>query len=299
MPVIFIRCYAELNDLLPPERRYTTFPLSLPSPIKLEDAVKNIGIQSGLIDVALVNNMPVDFSFLVKENDRVAVYPVFESFDVASVTKIRDHPLRQPTFILDVHLGKLSHYLRMFGFDALYQNNWTKESFIARSRNEHRIFLSRSSRRWMAESLTRFYSVKNTDPHLQMLEVLGRFDLFSLASPFTRCIDCNALLHPVEKETVFLHIPEKVRDWCQEYQYCDDCGRTYWKGSHYQHMNAFVQDILRSMLMACNQRNCSGRRSFAKSILAEGISGIGRRRRPGSCSQLTITGGGKPIRVLR
>ncbi len=138
MPFVSIRCYAELNDFLPPNRGFVTFPLSLPPNAILKDITNKIGIPSDLIDLVLVNSNPVGLSYHLEENDRVAFYPVFENFDISSVTKIRDHPLRQLKLILEVHLGKLAHYLRMFGFDTLYENNWTKESLITISRNENR-----------------------------------------------------------------------------------------------------------------------------------------------------------------
>jgi uncharacterized protein with PIN domain len=246
MPTIFIRCYAELNEFLLPDRRHVTFPFSLPLHPTVENVANNIGIPTGLIDLVLVNNVPTNLSYEVMENERVAFYPVFENFDISSVTKVRGHPLRQPKFILDVHLGKLAHLLRMLGFDVLYQNNWTKEFFITISLSENRIFLSRSNQVWISESLTHFYLIKNTDLHLQLVEVLEWLDLYSLISPFTRCIECNSLLHQVTKEAILSQIPEKVKDWCHEYQYCSVCSRVYWKGSHYQSMNACVQEILQS-----------------------------------------------------
>jgi uncharacterized protein len=244
MPLVYIRCYAELNDFLPPNRGFVTFPLSITPNTLLEDIANTIGIPSNLIDLILVNNKPVDLSYHLEENDRIAFYPVFENFDISSVTKVQDHPLRQPKFILDVHLGKLANHLRLLGFDSLYQNNWAKESLISISINENRILLSRSKSLLNNESLTRTYLIKNIEPRFQLFEVLERFDLNSLASPFTRCIECNSKLQPVEKEAILPRIPQKVKDWCNTFQFCAFCDRIYWKGSHYQHMNTFVQSIL-------------------------------------------------------
>jgi len=245
MPFVSIRCYAELNDFLPPNQGSITFHLSLPPDTALKDIADKIGIPFDLIDLVLVNNKPVGLSHHLEENDRIALYPVFENFDISSVTKVRDHPLRQPKFILDVHLGKLANHLRMFGFDTLYQNNWTKESLITISRNDNRILLSRSKSLLDIESLTHGYLIINTDPHSQLVEVLEWFDLYNLASPFTRCIECNSKLQLVEKEAILSRIPQKVKNWCNEYQRCPSCDRIYWKGSHYQHMIAFVQNTLK------------------------------------------------------
>jgi uncharacterized protein len=257
MPFVYIRCYAELNDFLPQNQRFITFAVSLPPHTVVREIANKIGIHIDLIDVVLVNNEPVSLAHLVEGNDRIAFYPVFENFDISSVTKARNIPLRQPKFVLDVHLGKLAHHLRMFGFDTLYQNNWTKGSLITISRNENRTLLSRSISLVKNKSLTRSHLIINTDPHFQLLEILEWFDLYSLTNPFTRCIECNSRLQLVEKEAILPRIPVKVRDWCNEYQLCSSCNRIYWKGSHFQHMNAFIQRIVteRSQRDNANKNN--------------------------------------------
>ena len=89
MPFISIRCYAELNDLLPPNWGFITFSFYLPPHTFLNDLINKIGIPSSLIDFILVNNKPVCLSYYLQKNDRVAFYPVYESFDISSVSKVR------------------------------------------------------------------------------------------------------------------------------------------------------------------------------------------------------------------
>jgi uncharacterized protein with PIN domain/sulfur carrier protein ThiS len=250
MVQVSVRCYAELNDFLPSEHRFVTFSLSLPPNTTIEDLVKEINISPHIIDLILVNGNSSRLTHSIAENDRVAFYPVFESFDISPVTEVRNHPLRQPKFVLDVHLGKLAHHLRMFGFDTLYRNDYTDEILRTISINEHRILLSKDKSLVEHEALTHAYLIKNKESHLQIIEVLGRFDLYSLAAPFTRCIECNSPLQFVDKEAILLRIPPLVSNWCNEYQWCNLCDRIYWKGSHYQHMTTFVQTTLNARFHA-------------------------------------------------
>jgi uncharacterized protein len=60
---------------------------------------------------------------MVHDGDRIAVYPMFESFDVTGELRVRPTVLREPRLLLDVHLGKLAGYLRMLGFDAIYRTS--------------------------------------------------------------------------------------------------------------------------------------------------------------------------------
>ena len=70
------------------------------------------------VDLIIVNGDSADFKYPLQDGDRVAVYPVFESFDITLLTRLRDRPLRKTAFVLDVHLGKLARRLRMLGFDT-------------------------------------------------------------------------------------------------------------------------------------------------------------------------------------
>ena len=48
-----------------------------------------------------MNGASVSFSHIAQDGDRISVYPVFESFNISGVTKLRERPLRRPKFIVD------------------------------------------------------------------------------------------------------------------------------------------------------------------------------------------------------
>ena len=89
------RFYEELNDYLPEKIRKTefTYPLEKPTPVK--KLIESIGIPSKEVDLILANGISVDFSYIVKDNARVSVYPIFETFDISGVTRLRDKPLKK------------------------------------------------------------------------------------------------------------------------------------------------------------------------------------------------------------
>jgi len=169
---------------------------------------------------------------------------VFESFDISSVEKIHSRPLRQSRFILDVHLGKLAYHLRMLGFDTLYRNDYRDSDLLMISSTEGRVLLTKDKKLLEEPTVTRGYHVKGKDPREQLLEVLRRFDLFSSTHPFIRCLLCNTLLRPVSKEAVLHRLPEKVRELFNEFRLCPTCDRVYWKGSHYEKMEKFIEEVM-------------------------------------------------------
>lgn len=245
MPTIRVRCYAELNDCLPVTQRQRWIQHHVSQGITVGELVSLLGLQHGQVDLILVNGDSVAWQHVLHHKDHVSLYPMFESFDIAGLTRLRSKPLRKPRFVLDVHLGKLAHLLRMLGFDAVYANHASDAELIRLSTNEERTLLSRDRALIRHEALIRRYLVHSSNPREQLLEVLRRFDLFESFSPFTRCIECNQVLHPVAKADVMHRLPEKVRDLYDEFQVCLQCERVYWQGSHYATMRDFILAVHR------------------------------------------------------
>ena len=136
------RFYAELNDFLPTERRHTEFPHSFLLPASIKDMIKALGVPLTEVELIQVDGVPVDFSYLVQDADRVSVYPASASLPVTSVVQLRSQ-LQVFGFVLDTHLGRLATYLRMLGFDVVYQNRCDDEEPAHISAAEHRVLLSR------------------------------------------------------------------------------------------------------------------------------------------------------------
>lgn len=237
------RFYAELNDFLDPARRQKTFTYAFNGSPSIKDAIEAIGVPHTAIDVLLVNGNSVGFDHWLRPADRVAVYPVFESFDVTPIIRLRAEPLRKPAFIVDVHLGKLARRLRMLGFDTLYRNDYDDPEIIGIALREDRIILTRDRGILKNSLVTHGYWVRAQEAEEQTREVLARFDLFRRINPFGRCISCNGLLEDVPKEKVLDRLPAKTKTAFSKFRRCTCCGKIYWEGSHYQAMNEMILEI--------------------------------------------------------
>ena len=196
------RFYEELNDFLPLDKKKVDFVRPFSGNPSIKDIIEAIGVPHVEIDLILVNGNSVDFKYILQNNDRVSVYPAFETLGINNVTHLRAQPLRVSTFILDVHLGKLANYLRMLGFDTLYRNDNDDPEIIRISLEEHRIILTRDIGLLKVKSVTHAYFVREQHPKRQLEEVLKHFDLYKDINPFNRCIKCNGHLEPVEKEEI-------------------------------------------------------------------------------------------------
>jgi len=240
------RFYAELNDFLPDENwgKELTRNFSVSGSVK--DFVESFGVPHTEVDLVLANGNPVDFSYLVRDGDRVSVYPVFESLDISSVSRVRPAPLRALRFLLDVHVGRLAAYLRMAGFDALYGNQSSDAELAGIVAGEGRVLLTRDRYLLMRTAVDRGYWVRSTEPKQQLLEVVRRFDLASSMRPFTRCLACNSLLEDASRESVWERLPPKIREK-DAFRVCRNCQRVYWEGSHHERMSKLLSWVKQAL----------------------------------------------------
>ncbi|HLY32058.1 MAG TPA: Mut7-C RNAse domain-containing protein, partial [Ktedonobacterales bacterium] len=146
----------------------------------------------------------------------------------------------EPRFVLDVHLGRLAAYLRMLGFDTLYENHCDDDVLARISSEQARILLTRDVGLLKRGVVVYGYFVRATQPEAQLAEVARRYRLLGLIQPFARCLRCNGLLAPAPKAEVADVLPPNVRDDYEEFRRCQACEQVYWRGTHYQRMQRVI-----------------------------------------------------------
>ena len=241
MTSVTFRFYAELNDLLPEYHRFKDIKEGFKGRQSVKHLIESLGIPHTEVDLILANSHPIDFSYIPREHDHISVYPVFETFNIANLSTLRPQPLREPKFVLDGHLGRLAAYLRMLGFDTLYQNNYMDEELADISVNKNRILLTRDRGLLKRSKVTRGFLLKTMDPRQQLLSVVWRFDLLDRILPFSRCIACNGIFEAVDKLEISDQLESKTRKYFEKFKRCKECGKIYWKGSHHSRMLALIE----------------------------------------------------------
>ncbi len=226
------RFYEELNDFLPAQHKKQTIDYAFKGHPGIKDPIEVLGVPHTEVDLIVVNGESVGFDYQLQNGDRVAVYPVFESFDIQPIVKLRDSPLRKTAFIVDVNLGKLARLLRLLGFDALFDNTCHDPQIVAMSVASKRIILTRDRRLLYHKNVTHGYWVRSDHPEIQLREVIRRFDLSGSIRPFSRCAVCNGVIEKVAKEQVIDKLLPKTKKYYERFYQCRDCGKVYWQGSH-------------------------------------------------------------------
>ena len=244
MVLASFRFYEELNDFLVPERYKRTFAHIFHRRASVKDMIESFGVPHTEVELILANGKSVDFSYIVRDGDRIAVYPMFESLDISPLLRLRPRPLRQPKFVLDTNLGRLARYLRLLGIDCLYRNDYQDGELAQISSATDRILLTRDRTLLRHKIITRGYFVRATDPRLQVKEVLARFDLNSTIAPFTRCTRCNGILDDVDKMQVIDRLEPKTKRYFDRFRLCRDCQQIYWEGSHLHHATQLIDNLI-------------------------------------------------------
>ena len=244
MPCARFRFYEELNDFLPALRRKVEFEHCFERRASVKDMIEAFGVPHPEIELILVNGESVDFSYIVQDKDRISVYPMFERLDVSPLIRLRDAPLREPRFVVDCNLGRLARYLRLLGFDTLYQNDFSDRDVARISQQQRRIVLTRDRRLLLRKIITHGLFVRSEQPREQTREVLQRLDLHGMAQPFSRCTRCNGLLEATLKEAVDHRLQPKTRRYYEQFLQCTRCKQIYWQGSHHQRASHLIEELL-------------------------------------------------------
>ena len=138
-----VRFYGALNDFLPTANRQATLACAFRGTRSVKDLIEALGVPHPEIDVLVVNGRFADFAYLVRDGDRVAVYPPWRRIELGDVARLGPPPQAEPRWIADVHLGRLAAYLRLAGFDTAYRRDCPDREIVAISAAEDRTLLTR------------------------------------------------------------------------------------------------------------------------------------------------------------
>ncbi|MHB1417393.1 MAG: Mut7-C RNAse domain-containing protein [Chloroflexota bacterium] len=150
----------------------------------------------------------------------------------------------QVRLVADAMLGRLARWLRALGCDTVYDVRLDDAALARRARAEGRLLLTRDRQLVARKGL---HSLLITSDHLadQLAQVLAHLPPPSLDCP-GRCVVCNAVLSEVDKASVESRVPEYVWETQNEFTLCRQCGRIYWRGTHWQGILRQVAALKRS-----------------------------------------------------
>ncbi|TFF94752.1 MAG: hypothetical protein EU544_04095 [Promethearchaeota archaeon] len=161
-------------------------------------------------------------------------------------------------FLTDAMLGKLTRFLRMFGYDTLYANDLEDRLHIPSISDEKLLEYAIKEDRILITRDLPFHEIAKDKAkgsiHLQSKDVykslkilkheLGLEYNFSMGG--ARCSVCNGKLTKIDdKEKIIDEVKEGTFNHYDNFYQCENCHKIYWKGSH-------IQDIVKKLEQKVN-----------------------------------------------
>ncbi len=171
------RFYEELSDDLPPGKRKKDFEVSLEGEKTAREWIENLGVRPAEVDLLLVNGQSVDFNYIVREGDRISVYPVFERLNIEGASRVREKPLRTLKFIVDKELEALAESLKALGLDVCFRGDLGREQILRIAKEERRILLTQEEHLSDSQEIDRVIVLKPGSLHEQVNQVMRLLDL--------------------------------------------------------------------------------------------------------------------------
>ncbi len=149
------------------------------------------------------------------------------------------------SFIVDGMLGTLAKWLRILGYDTLFDPSLDDHQLVRLARAENRVLLTRDrelARRRGVRTL--FITGEHLDEQIrQVVADLGLTSAPSRAEGPSRCPVCNIPLTPIDRQAAAARVPAYVAQTQDEFRLCPGCQRVYWRGSHWQQMDRFLGQL--------------------------------------------------------
>jgi hypothetical protein len=217
------RFYEELNDYLPQCNKKVDVTAEFIGKRTIKETIEDFGIPPEKVDLVLVNGMPVNFQYILKDGDRVSVYPVFDRLNIQNVSLLRKFPLRRIQFIADVDLKDIVQPMRMLGFDMIFSPSYTIPDIIDISGQENRIILTQRKELLKSESVSRAMLIGSGTAMEQVTNVIDDLDINDRIKPFSRCLRCNSRIENRQSKEILDQITPETKRIFEKYLLCKSC----------------------------------------------------------------------------
>ena len=138
-------------------------------------------------------------------------------------------------------LGTLAKWLRILGYDTVYDPRLDDHGLVRLARAEDRILLTRD-RPLAGRRGLRALLIKSEDLDEQLRQVLAELEL-EPGRAFSRCPACNGLLEAIGQDEARARVPAYVAGTHTNFKHCSSCSRVYWQGSHWQQMEEHLSRL--------------------------------------------------------
>ena len=237
-----LRFHGDLPVFLGSKAGETIIERQLAEKTSIKDVIESCGIPHPEVDLILVDQQPVGFGHTVADDAKVEVFPTQNRDTDRTEKRLQNTGISR--FVADGHLGGLTRNLRLLGFDVAYHQSADDAQLLDLMVREDRALLTRDRRLLMHSIVQCGYYPRSQNPNEQTIEVIRRFELSGLITPFRRCLRCNALLEEAAKTDIMDKLEPLTRIHYDQFRRCPGCKQIYWPGSHFPKLQKRTDEIL-------------------------------------------------------
>ena len=148
-----------------------------------------------------------------------------------------------PMFIADAALGRLVTWLRLLGYDTVYEREAGVGDLIKRAVSEGRTLLTRNREVARRRAAPRYVLIESDHYRAQLRQVIDACGLTGAPGFLARCARCNTALAPLDPAAACAAVPRYVCDTQTSFARCPTCNRIYWPATHVDRMRRELERI--------------------------------------------------------
>lgn len=151
----------------------------------------------------------------------------------------------EPRFIVDTMLGSVARWLRILGYDTIYDRSAEDWQIIKRAELEKRIIITRDRGLHTKAIKSGLKSILLWED--DMSDRLAHIALVSgirlgVNLDKTRCPEDNTSLVKADREKIKDRVPVGVYSVHNDFWECPRCGKVYWIGSHWKQIEKVLKE---------------------------------------------------------
>lgn len=209
----------------------------------IKDLIESFGVPHTEVGSIEINRQLVPFDHIIEGESTVEIFPSQPPVNVLSPCLLRPKSLAAIRFLVDSNVAKLAGKLRMAGFDTLHDPLLHDAQLADMANETNRILLSRDIQLLKRKKIEFGHFVRETIPDRQLAEIIHFYDLSDAIRPFSRCMLCNGILAPVQKEDILDQLEPLTRKFYHTFLRCRLCKQIYWSGTHRKPMEKILREL--------------------------------------------------------
>ncbi len=149
-------------------------------------------------------------------------------------------------FVLDSMMGKEARWLRILGYDVIYNSYLDDNKIIKIIESSTRILITRDYRLFIKCIKYNLPAIYISKPGItRFLRTFNKLFFLhkNIDFKYSRCPECNGKLLKVWKKRIKSVIPTYIYIRHNIFYQCIECSHIYWLGRHIKNMQKFLGEI--------------------------------------------------------